>query len=121
MYVMEVEKQHDCFGTCPINATLELLSGKGTLFIVRSLLTGKKRFNEIAREIGLNPTTLRERLRELEAEAVVERNVVSTMPPNVEYQLTTKGMALNCIFESLGDWGRQWMSPPGSEIDKVEV
>jgi len=118
---MGEDKHSGCDPICPINGTLELLSGRGTLFIVRSLLTGKKRFNEIARENGLNPTTLRGRLRELEAEGVVERKVISTMPPNVEYCLTTKGMALNCIFESLGDWGRKWMSPPGSKNEKQEV
>jgi len=116
-----VNETHDCSGTCPINATLELLSGRGTLLIVRSLLTGKMRFNELARQNGLNPTTLRERLRELEAEGVVERTVISTMPPNVEYCLTVKGMALNCIFESLGDWGRKWMSPPESNSAQQEV
>jgi DNA-binding HxlR family transcriptional regulator len=118
---MGEEKHAGCDAVCPINATLELLSGRGTLFIVRSLLTGKKRFNEIAREIGLNPTTLRGRLRKLEAEGVVERRVISNMPPNVEYALTTKGMALNCIFESLGDWGRKWMAAPGSKTGKQEV
>lgn len=113
---MEMDEEiHHGTESCPINATLDLLSGRGTLFVVRSLLTGKKRFNEIARENGLNPTTLRERLRELEAEGVVERTVVSTMPPNVEYALTTKGMALNCIFDSLADWGRSWMTPPSGE------
>src|SRR3569833_2387503 len=106
---------------CPINATLELLSGRGTLFIVRSLLTGKKRFNEIARANGLNPTTLRERLREMEAEGIVERAVLSTMPPNVEYALAPKGMALNCIFDSLGDWGRKWMTPPDAKNENCEV
>ena len=118
---MGVEKHAGCDAICPINATLELLSGRGTLFIVRSLLTGKKRFNEIARENNLNPTTLRGRLRELEAEGVVERTVISTMPPNVEYCLTTKGLALNCIFESLGEWGLKWMAPPGSKNEKQEV
>jgi DNA-binding HxlR family transcriptional regulator len=109
---MDEETHIVCEDHCPINATLDLLSGRGTLFIVRSLLSGKKRFNEIARENRLNPSTLRERLRELEAQGVVERTVVSTMPPNVEYELTPKGQALNCIFGSLAEWGRQWMPPP---------
>ncbi len=99
---------------CPANATLDLLSGRGTLYIVRSLLGGKKRFNEVARETGLHPSTLRERLKELERQCVVVRHVISTMPPNVEYELTEKGLALNCIFESLATWGRAWMSRPES-------
>jgi DNA-binding HxlR family transcriptional regulator len=101
---------------CPANAVLTLLGGRWTLHIVRSLLDGKKRFNEIARANGINPATLRERLRVLEQEGVVVRSVVSEMPPHVEYTLTEKGLSLNCIFESLADWGRNWMQPKGEEL-----
>ena len=101
---------------CPANAALSLLSERWTLHIVRALLGRKKRFNEIAREIGLNPATLRERLRALEEESVVTRTVLSTMPPHVEYELTPKGQALNGIFEALADWARTWMKPKGAEL-----
>ncbi len=101
---------------CPANAALNLLSERWTLHIVRSLLGGARRFNEIAREIGLNPVTLRERLRALEEEEVVTRTVVSLMPPHVKYALTEKGQALNGIFESLAAWGRTWMKPKGAEL-----
>ena len=76
---------------------------------------GKQRFNELARALGLNPATLRERLRALEEEGVVTRTVVSTVPLNVEYALTAKGMALHGIFEALAQWGREWMRPKGPE------
>jgi len=101
---------------CPANAALNLLSERWTLHIVRSLLGQKKRFNEIAREIGLNPATLRERLRALEGEEVVTRTVLGIMPPHVEYALTEKGQALNGIFEALADWARIWMKPKGAEL-----
>lgn len=94
---------------CPADATLDLLSHRGAMHVLRSLLTGTRRFNEIAREKHLNPSTLRERLRELEDQGVVERTVVSAMPPNVEYKLTPKGQALSGVFESLDAWGRAWM------------
>lgn len=101
---------------CPINAALSLLSERWTLHLVLSLLGGTRRFNEIAREIGLNPVTLRERLRALEEEGVVTRTVVSVMPPHVEYALTPKGQALHGIFEALAEWGLTWMKPKGAEI-----
>jgi DNA-binding HxlR family transcriptional regulator len=97
---------------CPVNATLNLLNQRWTLHIVRTLLAGKRRFNEIVRENGINPRTLRERLRALEEEGVVTRTVISAIPPNVEYALTPKGMALNGIFEALAEWGRLWMKSP---------
>jgi DNA-binding HxlR family transcriptional regulator len=96
---------------CPALATLDLLNQRWNLRIVQSLLEGRKRFNEIARANGINPRTLRERLRSLEEEGVISRTVISAIPPNVEYALTEKGMALNCIFESLAAWGRTWMKP----------
>lgn len=101
---------------CPANAALNLLSERWTLHIVRALLEKTKRFNEIGREIGLNPATLSERLRALEEEGVVTRTVVSAMPPHVQYALTEKGQALNCIFEALSEWGRTWMKPKGAEL-----
>lgn len=107
---------HDPEIFCPANAALNLLSERWTLHIVRALLGRKKRFNEIARELELNPATLRERLRALEEEGVVTRTVLSAMPPHVEYALTDKGQALNGIFESLADWARNWMKPKGAEL-----
>ena len=107
---------HDDAVFCPVNAALTLLSERWTLHLVRSLLGGARRFNEIAREIGLNPVTLRERLRALEEEQVVTRTVVSVMPPHVEYALTPKGQALHGIFEALAEWSLTWMKPKGAEI-----
>lgn len=101
---------------CPVNAALNLLSERWTLHIVRTLLGSKKRFNEIARTLGLNPATLRERLRALEEEEVVTRTVLSTMPPHVEYALTPKGQALNGIFEDMAHWAMIWMKPKGAEL-----
>jgi DNA-binding HxlR family transcriptional regulator len=97
---------------CPINGALDLLTARWTLHIVRALLSGPCRFNEIAQAYGINAHTLRERLRSLENEGVVTRTVISAMPPNVEYALTEKGLALNRVFEELADWGRVWVKPP---------
>lgn len=107
---MEGEHGHEVY--CPVDATLELLNQRWNLRIVRSLLGGMKRFNQLGKELGVNPRTLRERLLALEDQGVVFRRVVSQMPPRVEYSLTAKGQALNGIFEALADWGRQWMAPP---------
>jgi DNA-binding HxlR family transcriptional regulator len=102
--------QEDIF--CPVNGALDLLTARWTLHVVRALLSGPCRFNEIAQAYGINAHTLRERLRSLENEGVVTRTVISTMPPNVEYALTEKGLALNRVFEELADWGRVWVKPP---------
>jgi DNA-binding HxlR family transcriptional regulator len=99
---------------CPVNAVLSLLSARWTLHILHSLLGGPSRFNEIARDVGVNPRTLCDRLRALEDSGLVGRRVVSEIPPNVEYALTEKGLSLSGIVEQLAGWGRAWMKPPDS-------
>lgn len=100
-------------GFCPIAATLHLMHEKWTLHIVYALLPGKKRFNEIAHALGgVNARTLRERLRGLEEEGIVERRVLSTIPPWVEYELTEKGQALSGVMEAMARWAVEWKQPP---------
>jgi DNA-binding HxlR family transcriptional regulator len=96
---------------CPVAATMNLLNQKWTLHIIRELMSGKKRFNELAHRVGgCNSRTLRDRLRSLEEEAIVIRHVVHTIPPWVEYELTEKGHALNSVIDSIAAWGRRWMA-----------
>jgi DNA-binding HxlR family transcriptional regulator len=96
---------------CPVAATLDLLNEKWTLHILHTLMTGKKRHNELMHCIGsVNSRTLRDRLRSLEEQGVVERHVTHTIPPWVEYELTEKGRALNRVIQSIAEWGRTWMA-----------
>ncbi|MHB8169622.1 MAG: winged helix-turn-helix transcriptional regulator [Thermoleophilia bacterium] len=104
---------------CPVTATTQLLGQKWTLEIVRTLIGGKKRFNELSQALGgLNARTLSARLRLLETEGIVERRTLSAIPPWVEYELTPKGRALNAVVESMAGWGRRWMKPPAGSRAK---
>lgn len=101
-------------GFCPVADTLHLMHEKWTLHIVYVLLSGKKRFNEIGHAMGgVNARTLRERLRGLETEGIVERRVLSAMPPWVEYELTEKGLALSEVMDAMSRWARRWHQPCG--------
>ncbi len=109
-------------GFCPVAAMLDLLHERWTLHIVHALLLGKKRFNEIGHALGgVNPRTLRERLRGLEEQGIVERRVVRTIPPWVEYELTEKGRALEHVMDAMSDWARAWLtaSPPNEQAGCV--
>ena len=84
------------------------------MLIVRDLAQGRSRFCELERSLdGISPRTLSLRLRELEAEGVVERRTYPEVPPRVEYALTEKGEALLPIIEQMRDFGRDWLDARG--------
>jgi DNA-binding HxlR family transcriptional regulator len=98
---------------CPIRATLALLGQKWVPHIIHELMSGKRRFNELAHNIGgCNSRTLRDRLKSLESLDVVSRNIVATMPPWVEYELTPKGQQLGSALAALEQWGETYMNEP---------
>ncbi len=98
---------------CPIRATLALLGQKWVPHIIHELMGGKRRFNELAHNIGgCNSRTLRDRLKNLESLDIVSRNIVATMPPWVEYDLTAKGRDLGVALASLERWGQAYMDEP---------
>jgi DNA-binding HxlR family transcriptional regulator len=98
---------------CPVRATLALLGQKWVPHIIHELMGGKRRFNELAHNIGgCNSRTLRDRLKSLESLDVVIRNIVAVMPPWVEYELTPKGQQLGAALEALERWGASYMKEP---------
>ena len=98
---------------CPIRATLALLGQKWVPHIIHELMTGKRRFNELAHNVGgCNSRTLRDRLKNLEELDVVSRKIVAVMPPWVEYDLTAKGHQLGQALLALEHWGQSYMTEP---------
>ena len=70
---------------CPVRATLALLGQKWVPHIIHELMSGKRRFNELAHNVGgCNSRTLRDRLKNLEELDIVDRNIVAVMPPVVK-------------------------------------
>ena len=80
---------------CPLTECLSLLGGAWTPNVVWYLREGPRRFNELRGDIaGISAKVLSVRLRKLAAEGVVERRVMPTSPPTVEYELTDLGHEL---------------------------
>jgi len=95
---------------CPIARTAEIISGKWTLLIIRDLVSGVKRFNQLERSLhGISPKTLSERLRSLEEEGIIVRQTFAEVPPRVEYSLTEKGHDLVGVIESMRGFGKRWL------------
>jgi DNA-binding HxlR family transcriptional regulator len=89
---------------------IELVGKRWTGAIVAVLLDGPGRFSEIKECVpDLSDRLLSERLKELEAEGIVERQVLDGNPPRVQYLLTEKGMALEPALTSLRSWARTWL------------
>lgn len=98
---------------CPISRSLEVLGERWTLLILRDMLVGSSRFNELARGLPrLSRSLLTKRLRRLERAGLVER-------VRGEYLLTEAGEDLRPIVFSLGEWGARWMfgDPDPDELD----
>jgi len=86
----------------PVRQAAELLERRWQLSIIYAALTGAMRFNEFAQAVdGISPRMLAERLRDLEAAGLIERTVLPTSPPTVEYRLTARGQRLAPVIEAM--------------------
>ena len=91
---------------CPVETTLQLLSTKWKILIIRDLLTGTKRFGELKKALGtITQKVLTTNLRDMEEKGLVARKVYSQIPPRVEYTLTDIGYSLGAVLDSLASWG----------------
>jgi DNA-binding HxlR family transcriptional regulator len=92
---------------------VELIGGRWTGAIIQLLFQGRMRFAELRSAIpDISDRMLSERLRELEAEGIVERLVIPETPVRVEYELTEKGRALEHALAALGKWAERWITDP---------
>jgi DNA-binding HxlR family transcriptional regulator len=96
---------------CPIARTAELVGDTWTILIVRDLMSGSKRFNQLQESLGhVSPKTLSQRLKMLEAAKILTRQAYAEIPPRVEYTLTEKGHALFAIIEAMRAFGERYLS-----------
>ncbi|MEO8511273.1 MAG: helix-turn-helix domain-containing protein [Chloroflexota bacterium] len=94
---------------CAATAALTILGQKWVLRIVRSLGESTQRFCELQDALGgANSATLSQRLKMLEDEGLIDRTMVSSMPPWVEYSLTGKGRELNEAIVVIDRWAERW-------------
>lgn len=93
---------------CPVAKAAELFCERWTPLIVRDLATGATRFSELQRGVPLmSPTLLSRRLKQLEAEGVVERRR-SAGGKSWTYHLTDAGREFVPLVEGLAVWGQRW-------------
>ena len=94
---------------CPVEYTASLIANKWKILILRDLLIGTKRYNELTKSIvGISAKVLTENLRQLESDGIVVRKVYPVVPPKVEYSLTNKGSELKPIFDLMNEYGNKY-------------
>jgi len=103
---------------CSVARSLETLGGRWTLLVVRELLCGSRRFNDIRRGIPrVSRTILSERLQALALAGVVTRIDGEHGP---EYELTAAGRELMPLMAALGGWGQRWL-PRHADTEDLDL
>ena len=91
---------------CPVATTLNLLSNKWKILILRELLGGTKRYGELKKNIEkISEKMLSQSLKEMEKDKLIVRKVYPEVPPKVEYSLSEIGQSLHPIIDSMKSWG----------------
>ena len=98
---------------CPVAKAMEILDERWTLLVVRELLAGSTRFNELRRgNPRMSPALLSKRLSTLERAGLVRREMVGA---HASYSLTPSGEDLREVVMALGVWGTRWIGELGDK------
>jgi DNA-binding HxlR family transcriptional regulator len=95
---------------CPVAMAAEILCTRWTVVLLREMLAGSTRFNELRRGVTrMSPALLSHRLKDLEAAGIVSRVKVDGEPGLFEYHLTRAGRELQPLIDGFGLWGQRWV------------
>jgi DNA-binding HxlR family transcriptional regulator len=99
---------HTCpeaMGHCKkINEVLARVGDRWSVLVIFSLRNGKRRFNELKRELGISQRMLSLTVRDLERDGLISRHYHPTIPPKVEYELTALGQSLRGPVRVMTEW-----------------
>jgi DNA-binding HxlR family transcriptional regulator len=104
---------------CPLARGAEVLGDRWTLLIIREMLFGVQRFNELERFLpGISRSVLAQRLRHLQRVGLVERHADADGQRSL-YLLTQAGRDLRPVVRAIGNWGAKWAfgDPDPAELD----
>lgn len=101
---------------CPIAKTLDVVGDRWTLLIIRDLLEGHTKYQDLLDSLqGISTNLLAERLNRLVEEDIIARTLYNEKPPRAEYHLTEQGQQLAAVVDALFEWGikyRSWGQSP---------
>ncbi len=101
---------------CGVARALDVVGDRWALLVVRELLLGPRRYTDLVEGLpGVGTNVLSTRLRDLEADGVIERTRVPAPTPAVLYQLTADGRDLRPVLDALAVWGTRRLTRPTSD------
>lgn len=97
--------EEPCDGPCPIERGMRIIGGKWTGSILWHLKDGPVRFNDLARQLSsASKKVITQRLKEMEQNKLIKRNILSTKPIAISYEITNFGKTALSFLEELKDW-----------------
>ena len=106
--------------SCSIAGALEVVGERWSLLIVRDILLGLRRFDELQSNLGIARNVLQARLTRLQDHGVIERIPYQQRPLRHEYRLTEKGLDLWPMIVALMNWGDRHAAPEGGPAVVIE-
>lgn len=101
---------------CPVARSEAVVGDRWTMLVLRELIMGSRRFDEIQAQTEATPQMLAARLKKLEADGMVERRPYNQRPLRHEYYLTEKGRAFYPVILALRAWGETWCKTPDEGV-----
>src|SRR5688572_23646911 len=116
---MMAERSYGQF--CPVAMAAEILCTRWTVVLLRELVAGSSRFNDLRRGVPrMSPALLSQRLKELECAGIVSRLPSASEAGIFEYRLTEAGRELEPLVEAFGRWGQRWVTSELS-LEKLDA
>jgi DNA-binding HxlR family transcriptional regulator len=98
---------------CSVAGALEVVGERWSILVLREIFSGRRRFSQIQRNLGVARNVLASRLQRLVDAGILERRAYSERPERYEYFLTEKGLDLWPVMVALMNWGDRYLPQPG--------
>ena len=107
--------------SCEGHQILAKIATKWTVLIIYALTQGKKRYSDLKQQIvGISPKMLVQNLRNLERSGLIKRDIFPSVPPRVDYSLTSLGESLAEPLAILGEWAYQHIPDVNAAIEEYD-
>ena len=101
---------------CSVSRAVAQVGDEWSIVILREMFLDSRRFDDFLRQTGISSHLLSTRLKKLQADGVIRRQVYSQRPLRYEYRLTAKGRDLWPVIVALKQWGDSWLNEGDSPI-----